>query len=153
LAASTSSVISSRHTNIPGIHLASAMAVLLSRAPVAVETAPPPRDHRWWAGPSWGGGVAAAGCLAPHEGRARAGVPTHALGPRGGTGMQLSARNQLKATVKSVKTGSVMAEVVLDVAGNEIVSVITKGSVDRLGIKQGDQVTAIIKATEIILGK
>jgi molybdopterin-binding protein len=67
--------------------------------------------------------------------------------------MQLSARNQLKATVKSVKTGSVMAEVVLDVAGDELVAVITKGSVDRLGLKAGDQVTAIIKATEILVGK
>ena len=67
--------------------------------------------------------------------------------------MQLSARNQLKGTVKSVKTGSVMAEVVLDVGGNELVAAITKGSVDRLGIKTGDQVTAIIKATEIVLGK
>ncbi len=67
--------------------------------------------------------------------------------------MQLSARNQLKGTVKSVKTGAIMAEVVVDVAGNELVAEITKGSVDRLGIKVGDQVTAIIKATEIMLGK
>ena len=67
--------------------------------------------------------------------------------------MQLSARNQLKGTVRSVKTGSVMAEVVLDVAGNELVAVITKGSVDRLGLKVGDQVTAIVKSTEIMIGK
>ena len=67
--------------------------------------------------------------------------------------MQLSARNQLKGTVKSVKAGSVMAEVVLDVAGNELVAVITKGSVDRLGLKVGDQVTAIVKSTEIMIGK
>jgi molybdopterin-binding protein len=67
--------------------------------------------------------------------------------------MQLSARNQLKGTVKSVKTGAIMAEVVVDVAGHELVAEITKGSVDRLGIKVGDQVTAIIKATEIMLGK
>jgi molybdopterin-binding protein len=40
--------------------------------------------------------------------------------------MQLSARNQLKATVKSVKTGSIMAEVVLDVGGQEMVAAITK---------------------------
>ena len=67
--------------------------------------------------------------------------------------MQLSARNQLKGTVRSVKAGSVMAEVVLDVAGNELVAVITKGSVDRLGLKVGDQVTAIVKSTEIMIGK
>jgi molybdopterin-binding protein len=67
--------------------------------------------------------------------------------------MQLSARNQLKGTVKSVKTGAIMAEVVVDVAGNEIVSEITKSSVERLGLKQGDAVTVIVKATEVMIGK
>ncbi len=67
--------------------------------------------------------------------------------------MQLSARNQLKGTVKSVKTGTIMAEVVVDVGGQEIVADITKGSVDRLQLKNGDQVTVIIKATEVMIGK
>jgi molybdopterin-binding protein len=67
--------------------------------------------------------------------------------------MQLSARNQLKGTVKSVKLGAIMAEVVIDVAGSEIVSEISKGSAERLGLKTGDTVTAIIKATEVMLGK
>jgi molybdopterin-binding protein len=67
--------------------------------------------------------------------------------------MQLSARNQLKGTIRSVKTGAIMAEVVLDVAGQEVVAEISKGSVERLQLKQGDQVTAIIKATEVIIGK
>jgi molybdopterin-binding protein len=67
--------------------------------------------------------------------------------------MQLSARNQLKGTVKSVRTGAIMAEVVVEVAGQEIVSDITKASVERLQIKVGDQVTVIIKATEVMLGK
>lgn len=67
--------------------------------------------------------------------------------------MQLSARNQLKATVKSVKIGAIMAEVVLDVGGNELVSAITKGSVERLQLKAGDQVTAIVKSTEVMIGK
>jgi molybdopterin-binding protein len=67
--------------------------------------------------------------------------------------MQLSARNQLKGTVKTVKLGSIMAEVAIDVGGNEIVSEISKGSVERLGLKAGDSVTAIIKATEVIIGK
>lgn len=67
--------------------------------------------------------------------------------------MELSARNQLKATVKSVKTGNVMAEVVLDVGGQEMVAAITKGSVDRLRLKPGDAVVAIVKATEVMLGK
>lgn len=67
--------------------------------------------------------------------------------------MQLSARNQLAGTVKSVKLGSIMAEVVVDVAGREIVSEITKASAERLGLKAGDSVTAIIKSTEVIIGK
>ena len=67
--------------------------------------------------------------------------------------MQLSARNQLKGTVKSVKLGSIMAEVVVDVGGNEIVSEITRASVERLGLEVGDAVTAIVKATEVMLGK
>jgi len=68
-------------------------------------------------------------------------------------GMQLSARNQFKGTVKTVKLGAVMAEVVVDVSGQEIVSEITKASVERLGLKTGDAVTCIIKSTEVMLGK
>ncbi len=67
--------------------------------------------------------------------------------------MELSARNQLSGTVKNVKLGTVMAEVVLDVAGHEIVSEISKASVERLKLKPGDAVTAIIKATEVMIGK
>ena len=67
--------------------------------------------------------------------------------------MEISARNQLRGTVKSVKLGDVMAEVVVDVAGQEVVAAITRSSVERLGIKQGDQVSAIIKATEVMIAK
>jgi molybdopterin-binding protein len=67
--------------------------------------------------------------------------------------MRLSARNQFKGTVKSVKLGAIMAEVVVDFAGQEIVSEITKSSVERLGLKTGDAVTVIVKATEVMLGK
>ena len=67
--------------------------------------------------------------------------------------MKLSARNQLPGTVKSVKLGSIMAEVVIDVGRNDIVAEISKGSAKRLGLKKGDAVTAIIKSTEVIIGK
>jgi molybdopterin-binding protein len=67
--------------------------------------------------------------------------------------MELSSRNQLKGTVKTVKTGAVMAEVVVDVGGQELVAGITKGSVERLQLKTGDQVTVIIKATDVMVGK
>jgi molybdopterin-binding protein len=63
----------------------------------------------------------------------------------------LSARNQLQGTVKSVKLGTIMAEVVVDVGGNEIVSAITRGSAERLGLSEGSAVTVVIKATEVML--
>jgi molybdopterin-binding protein len=66
--------------------------------------------------------------------------------------MQTSARNQLKGTVKSVSEGAVMAEVVVDVNGVEVVAAITKASVERLGVAAGSQVSAIIKATDVMIG-
>ena len=65
----------------------------------------------------------------------------------------ISARNQLKGTVKSITLGAVMAEVVIEVAGGEIVSAITRGSVESMGLKEGDKVRAVIKATEVMVAK
>lgn len=65
----------------------------------------------------------------------------------------LSARNQLPAVVKSVRLGNVMAEVVVEVAGVEVVAAITRGSVESLNLQAGDQVKAIIKATEVMIDK
>jgi molybdopterin-binding protein len=67
--------------------------------------------------------------------------------------MQLSARNQLKGTVSGVSTGAVMAEVTVDVGGQEVVAAITRASVESLALAQGDDVTVVIKATEVILAK
>lgn len=68
--------------------------------------------------------------------------------------MKLSARNQLKGKVKSVETGAIMAEVVVELEGGaELVAEITKGSVQRLKLKAGDAVTAIVKSTSVMLGK
>jgi tRNA (adenine37-N6)-methyltransferase len=66
--------------------------------------------------------------------------------------MQLSARNQLSGTVRSVELGAVMAEVTVDVGGQQVVSVITRSSAERLGLAEGQPVTVIIKATEVLLG-
>jgi molybdopterin-binding protein len=66
--------------------------------------------------------------------------------------MQLSARNQLTGTVRSVQLGTVMAEVTVDVAGQPIVSAITRSSAERLNLTEGQPVTVIIKATEVLLG-
>jgi len=66
--------------------------------------------------------------------------------------MPISARNQLAGKVKSIKEGIVTAEVVVELpGGEEIASVITMTSVHNLGIKVGSQVTAVIKATEVML--
>jgi molybdopterin-binding protein len=67
--------------------------------------------------------------------------------------MELSARNQIRGRVTSVSVGAVMAEVQVDVDPATITSAITASSVQRLGIKAGDEVTVIIKATEVMLGK
>ncbi len=65
----------------------------------------------------------------------------------------LSARNQFKGTVRSVKLGNVMAEVIVQVGDLEIVSAITRTSADQLGLKAGDAVTAVIKSTEVLIDK
>ena len=67
--------------------------------------------------------------------------------------MELSTRNQLKGTVKSVKLGTIMAEVVVDVGGQEIVAAVTRGGVEGLNLSEGEGVTVLIKATEVMLGK
>ncbi len=67
--------------------------------------------------------------------------------------MEISARNQLPGTITRVTLGEVMAEVALDVGGNEVVAAVTRSSVERMGLKEGDQVTAIIKATEVMIGR
>jgi molybdopterin-binding protein len=67
--------------------------------------------------------------------------------------MELSARNQLPGTVTSIKLGAVMAEVVIDVNGLEIVAAITRTSAESLGLKEGDRVRAVVKATEVMVAK
>lgn len=67
--------------------------------------------------------------------------------------MTLSARNQLSGTVKSVVLGTVMAEVVVDIGGQEVVSAITRHAVENLDIKAGDSVRAVIKSTEVMIDK
>jgi molybdopterin-binding protein len=68
--------------------------------------------------------------------------------------MKLSARNQIKGKVSKVETGAVMAKVKVDIgAGNTITSLISKESVEDLAIKVGDDVTVIIKSTEVMIGK
>jgi molybdate transport system regulatory protein len=67
--------------------------------------------------------------------------------------MELSARNQLAGTITGVQLGNVMAEVSVDVGGQELVSVITRRSAENLGLKEGDPITVVIKSTEVLLAR
>lgn len=63
----------------------------------------------------------------------------------------LSARNALTGTVKRVTSDAILSEVILDVHGQEVVAVVTRDSVQRLGIREGDEAQAVIKATDVML--
>jgi molybdopterin-binding protein len=65
--------------------------------------------------------------------------------------MQLSARNQLKGTVQSVKSGAVMAEITVNIEAGAVIAAITDSSRERLNLKEGDQVSVVIKATEVMI--
>ena len=65
--------------------------------------------------------------------------------------MKLSARNQLAGTVSEIRRGEAIANVVLDVAGQRLVSSITVEAVDELGLSEGSNVTVVIKASDVIL--
>jgi len=68
--------------------------------------------------------------------------------------MALSARNRLGGTVASVKKDEIMAEVVVELGdGQEVTSTITRGSADRLDLSEGDEVEAVIKASEVMMSK
>jgi molybdopterin-binding protein len=67
--------------------------------------------------------------------------------------MNISARNQVPGRVKAVRTGTIMAEVEVEVAASDLTAVITKSSVERLGLKEGDSVVVIVKSTEVLIAK
>src|SRR5262245_7966619 len=70
-----------------------------------------------------------------------------------GVQVMLSARNQFKGVVKSVKLGGVMAEVVVAIDNLEVVSAITRASAEALDLKAGDEVKAVIKSTDVLIDK
>ena len=68
--------------------------------------------------------------------------------------MRISARNQLRGTVVDVTRGQTTAHVRIELSGGStITSSITNEAVDELGLKPGDAVTAIIKASDVMVGK
>jgi molybdopterin-binding protein len=68
-------------------------------------------------------------------------------------GLDLSARNQLRGRIVAVAVEGVMAEVRVRIGEQELVSVITRGSAERLRLTAGDEVIAVIKSTEIMIGR
>jgi molybdopterin-binding protein len=67
--------------------------------------------------------------------------------------MKLSARNALKGKVKEIKAGAVNTEVIVELkGGEEIVSMISKDSAEKLGLKAGKEVYAVIKASSVMIG-
>ncbi|MDP9400650.1 MAG: TOBE domain-containing protein [Actinomycetota bacterium] len=65
--------------------------------------------------------------------------------------MKISARNQLQGTVRSVTRGEAIANVEVEVAGQRLVASITREAVDELGLDEGSSVTAVIKASDVLL--
>ena len=65
----------------------------------------------------------------------------------------LSARNHLPGTIEDIVVGDVLVHVTVSVGNGIVESVITRRSADEMGLKKGDSVTAIVKATEVMLSK
>jgi molybdopterin-binding protein len=67
--------------------------------------------------------------------------------------MSTSIRNRLAGTIEKIVSDKVVSEVVIRTAAGEVTSIITTGSVARMNLKEGDNVFAIIKATEVSVEK
>jgi molybdopterin-binding protein len=83
------------------------------------------------------------------------GIPAVSV-PEASSGMEaldLSARNRLRGRITALHLDGIMAEVRLNIGGQELVSVITRSSAERLGLKVGDIVSAVIKSTEVMIGR
>jgi molybdopterin-binding protein len=65
--------------------------------------------------------------------------------------VKISARNQLKGTVTAITRGEAIVNVVLDVQGQRLVASITVEAVEELGIVEGSVVTAVVKASDVML--
>jgi molybdopterin-binding protein len=65
--------------------------------------------------------------------------------------VKLSARNKLDGTVTSIHRGEAIANVILDVGGQRLVASITVEAVDDLGLAEGSSVSAIVKASDVII--
>ena len=67
--------------------------------------------------------------------------------------LSISARNKLNGVVENIHLGEVNSEVIINIGGDLIASVITKNAVGELDVKIGDKVTAVIKSNDVMIGK
>ena len=68
--------------------------------------------------------------------------------------LNISARNKLQGKVNSINKGEINSELIIDIGnGDKVASIITSNSIDNLKIKEGAQVSAIIKASDVMIGK
>lgn len=70
-----------------------------------------------------------------------------------GAPLDISARNHLWGTIVGLALGDVMAEVRVQIGDQELVSIITRASAERMQLAVGDRVAAVIKSTEVMIGK
>jgi molybdopterin-binding protein len=82
------------------------------------------------------------------------GYYVHVETAKAGDRVEVSSRNQLRGTIKLIKKGPVSSEVTVVLPGGiEIVSVITTYSVEKMNLREGSEVYALIKASEVVIGK
>ncbi len=67
--------------------------------------------------------------------------------------MEFSARNQINGKVTQIKDGNIVSEVIIDIGNQKVCSIITTSSKERLNLKTGDNVSALIKASNVIISK
>jgi molybdopterin-binding protein len=67
--------------------------------------------------------------------------------------LQLSARNRLRGRITAVLVDGLMAEVRIAIGDQELTALITRASAERLGLRPGDEAYALVKSTEVIVGK
>ncbi len=65
----------------------------------------------------------------------------------------VSSRNKIKGIISNISTGEINTEVTVDIGGDRITSIITKNAAEELGLKTGDEVTALIKSSDVMVGK
>lgn len=74
-----------------------------------------------------------------------------AVRPAPSAGVEISARNQLRGRITALVVDGVMAEVRVAIGDQELVSIITRSSAERLGLGVGSEVLAVIKSTEVMI--